>query len=468
MDEKQKLISKLKSSPPESRYEILAELMNFNLDEPDLFELTGFLTDENRNLRFLAGDILLKYDDSLVTQKIIELISSPDISIRNYSGELLIKFGERSTSPLIEFLSSDRNNDDIKFAVDILGLIGSDLCEPLVINILNKTKNENVILSCIETLGNIKSQKATSKLIPMYGKNYLFDPAIIEALGKIGSPEILSFLYSIYNKVDELEKFIIIESLGETGDEETFFFLLSELNESRGPLSWTILKSISLLKTKYNFDIPFDEKMKNLILEAINESDEEIKNISLLMLAEFNDKESTLVCLRNYGLNENLIGYLKQKLELNPSFIMSHVAEVIKESPFNIYHLLCLVTEILIGKPDIGDYLKTVELREFVSVLIEMLNFPDEEVRILAAELLFKLDEKTALLFVDSLSEDTSMWNRMRLIELLEQVDSPVAVEIIKKMTSDPEEMVSDRARDFLESRGVEFLNKIELPDDAT
>jgi HEAT repeat protein len=147
---------------------------------------------------------------------------------------------------------------------------------------------------------------------------------------------------------------------------------------------------------------------------------------------------------------------------------MSHVAEVIKESPFNIYHLLCLVTEILIGKPDIGDYLKTVELREFVSVLIEMLNFPDEEVRILAAELLFKLDEKTALLFVDSLSEDTSMWNRMRLIELLEQVDSPVAVEIIKKMTSDPEEMVSDRARDFLESRGVEFLNKIELPDDAT
>jgi len=466
MPEKLKLIDKFQTSVSEEKYIILQEMMDCILEEEVLFELTELLSDGDRNLRFLAGEILLKYDNDDVLQKITELISSSDISIRNFSGELLVKFGERSLNHLIKFLNNTDNNDDLKFIIDILGIIGSNICEGEILTIMAKSTNENVILSCIETLGNIKSEIAIDKLISLYGKNYLFDPAIIESLGEIGSSEILPFLYSIDKKVDELEKYIIIESLGRIGDEETFFFLLSELNESKGPLSWTILKSIYLLKTKYNFDIPFDEKMKNLILEAITESDEEIKDIALLMLVEFNDKESSLVCLRNYGLNENLLDLLKEKLEQNPSFVITHIAEVLKEQPSNIFYLLRLVVDILMSKPETGKNLKNVELREFVSILIELLNHSDEEVRILSAELLFVLDKDTASLFANVLSEDNSIWNRMKLIELLNGYKSPNAEEIIGKMVGDSEVMVSEKAKEYINSRGSENLINSELLDD--
>jgi HEAT repeat protein len=468
MSEKLKLSEKLKSSNPEEKYEILHEIMECTLGGEELFVLTRLLSDGDRNLRYLAGEILLKYDNDEILQEIIKLISSSDISIRNYSGELLVKFGEKSLNHLIKFLNNSNNSDDLKFIIDLLGIIGSNICEGEIVAILDKSKNDNVILSCIETLGNIKSEIAVGKLISLYGKNCLFDPAIIESLGKIGSPEILSFLYSIDNKVDELEKYIIIESLGRTGDEETFFFLLSELNESKGPLSWTILKSISLLKTKYNFDIPFDEKMKNLIMEAITEANEEIRDIALLMLVEFNDKESTMVCLRNYGLNENLLDLLKQKLELNSSFIITHIAEILKEEPSNIFHLLSLVNDILISKPETGKNLKNVELREIVSVLISLLNYPDEEIRILSVELLFKLDKETAALFANVFSEDSSMWNRMKLIDLLVEYNSSNAEEIIRKMMEDSEEMVSEKAREIINTNGFENLINLEFLDDAT
>ena len=280
MTETIKILEKLRSSTIDEKYDVLNEMMGCHLDDETLVGLTHLLSDKDRNLRSLVTEILLKYDNDDVLNKIIEYISSNDISIRNYSGELLVKFGEKALNHLIKFLYNSSNNDDLKFVIDILGIIGSNVCEGEILTIMEKTNNENVILSCIETLGNIKSEKATSKLISLFRQNYLFDPAIIESLGKIGSPEILSFLYSIDNKVDLLEKFLIIESLGRIGDEETYYFLLSELNESKGPLTWTILKSISILRNKYNFDIPFDEKMKNLLLEAITEADEEVKNIA--------------------------------------------------------------------------------------------------------------------------------------------------------------------------------------------
>jgi HEAT repeat protein len=468
MPEKIKYLEKLQSSTLDEKYDILNEMMGYHLDGETLVDLTCLLSDKDRNLRYLVSEILLKYNNDEVLQKIIELISSNDISIRNYSGELLIKFGEKALNHLIKFVYNSDNNDDLKFVIDILGLIGSNICEGEILTIMDRSNNENVILSCIETLGNVKSEKATSKLISLYGKNKLFDPAIIETLGKIGSSEVLSFLYSIDNKVDILEKYIIVESLGRIGDEETYYFLLSELKDANGPLTWTILKSISLLKAKYKFDIPFDEKMKNLLLDVITEADEEVKNIALLMIIDFNDKESTMVCLRNYGLNENLMDLLKQKLEQNPSFIISHISEILWEQPTNISQLVRLVYDILMFQPDTGKNLKSIELREFVSVLINLLNFPDEEIRILSTELLFKLDRDTAVLFANLISEDMSMWNRMKLIELLVEYNSPNAEEIIRKMIGDPEEMVREKAIEFVNAQGIEKLINLEPLDDAT
>ena len=66
--------------------------------------------------------------------------------------------------------------------------------------------------------------------------------------------------------------------------------------------------------------------------------------------------------------------------------------------------------------------------------------------KISSLEILFTLDLETALMFVDSMVSDENMWNRIRLVELLEQY--PIeAIEIpLQKLTKDEDEMVRDRA----------------------
>jgi hypothetical protein len=78
------------------------------------------------------------------------------------------------------------------------------------------------------------------------------------------------------------------------------------------------------------------------------------------------------------------------------------------------------------------------------------------------------LDKDTASLFANVLSEDISMWNRMKIIELLNEYNPPNAEEIIRKMVGDSEDMVSEKAKEYINSRESINLINSELLDDAT
>jgi HEAT repeat protein len=70
-----------------------------------------------------------------------------------------------------------------------------------------------------------------------------------------------------------------------------------------------------------------------------------------------------------------------------------------------------------------------------------------------SAELLFMINPKDALLFVDKLMDDDNIWNRIRLIELLNEVHEPEATELLKKLTKDSDDMVRERAESILEEK---------------
>src|SRR5690606_32675639 len=132
-------------------------------------------------------------------------------------------------------LKKSDNMDDQKFLIDLLGLIRNSDCQDTIIRLLESTVNENVKLACIETLGNLQCTKSVKVLFNLFGTNELLDPTILEALGKINTPEVLEFIIAQYESGDELIKYSILECLGEIGNEETFFFLLSILKETSGP-----------------------------------------------------------------------------------------------------------------------------------------------------------------------------------------------------------------------------------------
>jgi len=70
-----------------------------------------------------------------------------------------------------------------------------------------------------------------------------------------------------------------------------------------------------------------------------------------------------------------------------------------------------------------------------------------------SAELLFHINPKDALLFADKIINDDNIWNRLKLIELLGDVNEIEAVEILKKLAEDSEEMVKERAISLLEEK---------------
>lgn len=440
------------SGDSEKKIEILNYLEGKNLSDEALEKVCSLIDDKDYGVRNAITWFLTSLDNKNTARHIIKYISSENISTRNLAGEILIKLGEKSTNSLLKSLKK-ANDDDTKFIIDVLGFIGDIKACPEIIKILHESKNGNVLLACVEALGNIRCPNSVEHLINFYGKDELYDPTIIESLGKINDAGVLEFVLSKYDEEKYLNKFSIIECLGKIGNEETFFFLLGKLKETESPLVWPILDSIFLLKNKYNLDIPFDEKVKHVIIRTIDEADKNYKVIATRLITTFDDKDSILASLSAYGLDAELDEILREKFIDKISYLYVKLTELINAGNWNIKYLLQLLKDSLEINKDIHQHTSAVEFRNLIDAVSRCLNNPDEEVRSLAVEILFEVDPDTALLFIDNIAEDDNLWIKLKMMDYLELLNTDEVNEVLKKLSNDPEEMISDRAKEILASR---------------
>ena len=238
------------------------------------------------------------------------------------------------------------------------------------------------------------------------------------------------------------------------GNEETFFFLLSELNNLEGPLVWTIINSIYALKEKYHFDIPFDEKMKKSILNTIYEAEIDYQIPAVNLVLAFDDEEVINACLSVYGKNFELDEIIKPKVIEKPLVTLTTIPNLLNQNPFNLRNLLELLKDMIVFEClECKNILSNLQMRNLTDAIAKCLDDPDEESRKLALELMFILDESFAVLFLDKMVEDDNMWNRLKLIEMLENVHLPEADSALRKLAEDREEMISERAQAVISQR---------------
>ena len=443
-------LKQLKSVVPSERQTAVESLYNENLSDSLVEDICTMLNDTDKGVRN-AVDLMLTVNPSTQIPKyLVKYISSPNISTRNLAGEILLKIGNNSVEAMLESIYTG-NDDDKKFIVDILGLIGDPKAAHEILELLKINKNDNVIMACIEALGNLKYEPAIEFMIFIYDKNELYKPTITEALGKIGTSKALSFIISKYNDEDSLTKFSMIESLGLVGNQESFYFLISELNHTEGPLIWPIIESICLLKDKYGLDIPFDEKMKNSILQTIEEADAKYKKAAVNLIIAFEGPDIMQACIKVFGEDYETDEMIKPKLLESPKTFFEIFIKLLNNSHNNLKNLLELSLE-LIKKNGflVEDNFSELQIRNFTDSLINCLDNPDEEVRKLSTELLFIIDTENALLFLDKMLEDNNLWNKLRLLEVLSSIESEIAEKAIVKLSEDPEEMISERAKFYL------------------
>jgi HEAT repeat protein len=449
----EEVLKSLSSEDPAERTAAVESIMFEEWNEEITHKVCSFLEDEDKGVRNVVSMALTVNGNPTIPANVVDLVSSKDISVRNLAGEVLLKIGEGAVDALIGYIPKG-DHDDKKFVVDILGLIQDPKAGDPILDLLKVTDDDNIVLACVEALGNIKNEKCLDYIAKVYEQNELFKPTVIEAMGKIGSKKALEFMQIIYKNEDDLTKFSIIESFGLIGDESIFFFLLSELNEIEGPLVYPLLASIYSLKEKYDFDIPFDERMKNIILNTLTEADPQYQKTAALLVSEFNDKEIILSCLRIWGSDPELDEALKPKFMSNPSVILNGISELLHKEEENIRSLLYLLQEIVVFEGiDISTMMGPLELRGLTDSFSRCLENPDEEIRKTAMELLFNTDMENAFLFIDTMLNDDNMWNKLKLLEILDVIDDEKSTEALNKLSEDPEEMISERAKMILETR---------------
>jgi len=457
MDEKmtEELIKTLTSKNFEEKRATI-EKINPSAVTPELVKvIVQLLEDENKGVRDAVSQLLFQSNEKFICKEVVPYISSKDISVRNLAGEILLKKGGKAIPSILDYLKH-ADDDDQKFLIDILGLIGEISVEDELITILKISQNDNVILACIEALGNIKSEKSFEVIKEKYSNNELYHPTIFEALGKIGTDEALSFINKEYQRSDDLSKFAMIESLGNVGNEEIFYTLLSELREIKGPLTWAIVEALAKLKEKLFLSIPFDESMKNTLVAVINEADDQYKIAASKLVSDFDDDEILKVSLQNFGrlteFNENV----KQKFIENPVSFYKYFIDIIKVTKYD-NELFDLFKEVITRDNGQGlQQLSGIEYRNLCDVFTQKLESPDEEVRRSAMELLFFLCLDTSMMFLDVMVKDSNVWNRARLLEFLEQIEDDQIIPFVKILADDEEEMIKDKALEILSNREIE------------
>lgn len=447
-------IQKLNSNDPTVRREIVEKYYSGELPDELAKVFCSKIYDDDKGVRDSVGFALTISNNPNISEFLVPSISSDDISVRNLAGEILLKRGNLSIKALMDYLVNG-NDDDQKFIIDILGLIGELSSENCIIKVLQETGNDNVVLACIEALGNIRSADALNVIIPFYEKNELFRPTIIEYIGKIGDQNSLDFIMGKYTVADELTKFSVLEILGRIGNEETFYFLISELRIINAPLTWAAIASLKKLKEQLGLDIPYDEFTRNAVLSTLLNADLEYQREASSLLTHFKDRDIFSASFQAYGFDPEIDENIRSIFMLNKKLFISEITDFLKPNLTNLRSLLEFVKEIV--EMDFEDIkqLSQLELRNFCSSLSDLLSHPDEEVRRISMELIFSLDESTGLIFIDLLSTDSNVWNRMKLIDILENIFCEEANKALKNLTNDDEEMVKERAEGVLNQRRI-------------
>lgn len=454
------LKNRLKSEDLDEKRQAAEEFMYNEQDSEAIKLLSGLLEDTDKGVRNAAA-MALKFSPDLkfVAECIVHLVASKDIAVRNLAGDILLNCGSDAVQPMEEYLSQT-DNDGIKFIIDLFSLIQDDSVAETILQILKVNTDENVILACTEALGSLKYEKAIEDLITTYWMSEFYRPTVIEALGKIGSQKALDFFFDNYEEADELTKFSIIESLGLIGDQKTFFFLISQLNMQNQTITWPIIESIYLLKEKFGFDAPFDESMKNAIIDTILNGDAKYKISAVGLISEFNDKHLLTASLKIYGTDSQLDYEIRKRLVEDTNLVFPMFAKILHDNDYYPKGLLSLLNILIEEDPNQNfDKLGQLELRSLCDSITNFIKDPDEEVRKSAMELLFLIQPESAMLFLDSMKTDTNIWNRLRLIELLQTRKEAEAKEVLEYLADDQEEMVSFQAKEALEQNISTELN---------
>lgn len=428
----------------------IEECYSKNLTDEDISILAKLLIDPDKGVRNSTAFFLINSNHDSIPFKVVEYVKSSDTAIRNLAGDILLKKGNDSVSALLNFIDFG-NDDDKKFCIDILGLIGNPVACEKIIETLQKSENDNLTLACLEALGNLHCPDIEKIVAPIYNKNELFKPTIIEALGKAGSNEVIQFLIDVFEEEDELIKYAIIESLGIIGNPETINFLLAKIKSENYALVGPLVNSIFKLINKYQIECKSSDKIIEKIIAASDFIDQNQAFAVVSFLANHINTDVIFVFMKLYGKDFEVDMMIRQAFYDNKINFIELLPEYLSTNANNIFDILNYMKELLFTSSEILEEINKIKLNALGETLVKLLLHRSDEIRAVSAEVLLSIDPEKGLSNVDKMISDNNMWNRMGYLENFASSINPFPAEFVKKFVSDADEMIRDRAVTLLQ-----------------
>jgi HEAT repeat protein len=422
--------------------------------------LAAALQDESKGVRDAAARSLLTLGGNNVPRAIVEYIADRNITTRNLASELLVKMGTRSVPAIVPYLQ-DSDHDVRKFAVDILGLIGSREPVSPMLPLLHD-RDENVVVSTVEALGNIGSPESVEELIALYGESPVARATVVEALGKIGEARVEAFLLGELvrsSAMDVVTQFAVVEALGRIGSAMALQTLQATTGSVRGKIRSALLHAMSQIAGRIGTPLPVDPALKPGLIAALGDDDMAVRLSAAAWLHHFPGEDVTAALVRALGGGQELDNLLTSCLAERAETFRSALAVLADAPAAQRKTLVGLIGRLALGfigqimrhEPLPADEMQFARAFEAIAAGWEQ---GDEETRAAIVDTLFRLDGDRAVQFLDQIANDPDPWLRMHVIEVIAAISDRRAPDFIARFLQDDDEMVRDVAMNTLTNKG--------------
>ncbi len=384
------------------------------------------LKDPDRMEREEAAFSLTSNPDPEKAAELCKLLYDSDISVRNLVAEVLVKMGETAVGALIAEASSP-DHDVRKFVVDIMALINDQKFIPVLINLLND-RNENVVGSAAEALGNIVSSDAVDPLIECIKTHPDSSPQAIEALGKIGSARALPVLFELLDSDNIILEYAAVEAIGKTRSPQAINKLLDLLRGGNPELRNVVLTTILKLAGTGNRDSIFQAtggKFANYLVKAAASDDLDVKIAVLSEMAFWTGDEVVAALIQVLDCpDQEVVDLAQGALRVAGNSGLNEMISALKSSPDPIKMQLI----------EISSFLKSPELFDSILAQAESVN---SDIRIAVAKTLAKFSDRRAVDVLLKLAEDEVGHVRAEALRTLAIVGGESEIEQIGKHLND-------------------------------
>jgi HEAT repeat protein len=425
--------------------------------------LASALQDNDKGVRDAAFRSLQTIGGINVARAIVEYIGNENIVTRNLASELLIKLGRTATPAIIPYLENE-SQDVRKFAVDILGAIGGDAPAAAMLAKLDDP-DENVVVSAVEALGNMKAAVAVPSLFEAFEHHDFAKAAVAEALGKIGSPAACPFLLRSFQEAvsaspqDPATVFAILEAIGILGSARAWEALHENVGKVSGRLRSALLHALMQIAEREHRSLDFTEPLLPDFLIALKDTDMGIRLSAATAVSPWDQPGVTGALLDAAEDSPEIEGTLTEMLSRRPSilaeairYLEDHRGQPAKRTMTLIGKLVADLAKTIM-RIDVNQAFERLISRLFI-LIADRWSTADEEDRALIVDVLFRLDGDNAVEFLDAIMNDPDPWLRMHVIEIIAAIDDPRGPEFIARFLGDDDAMVREVAAGILQSRG--------------